>query len=130
MKERVVQKDYLRMLKSFKKRVFSEFVWLEGRDLCQLMSQLGHYHYNKKKFLLLGENRDSYTFLITNNFHPFTVYRWLLLERIPEDIKYQIKEGKLSQRKAISLAFKRRQETAQTISANVQELGLALIRGM
>ena len=130
MKERVVQKDYLRLLKSFKKRVFSEFVWLESRDLCKLMSQLGHYHYNKKKIIILGENRDLYNFLINNNYHPFTIYRWLLLEMIPEDIKYQIKEGKLSQRKAISVAFRRRQETAQTISANVQELGLALIRGM
>ncbi len=130
VKERNVHKDYLRRLNSLKKRLFSEFVWLEGRDLCEVMSQLGHYHYNKKKFILLGENRDLYDFLMKNGFNPFTVYRWLLLERVPENIKAQLKERKMSQKKALSEAFKQRQETAETISASVQELGLTLIRGM
>jgi hypothetical protein len=130
VKERAVQKDYLRRLNSLKKRLYSEFNWLSGRDLCEVMSQLGHYYYNKKKFILLGENRDLYNFLIKNGFNPFTVYRWLLLERVPENIKAQLKERKMSQKKALSKAFKQRQETAETISVGVQEMGLALIRVM
>ena len=92
LRERTVQ-DYLRRLQSLKRRLYSEFRWLEGRDLCEIMGKLGHYHYNKKKFILLGENRNLYTFLIKDEFNPFTVYRWLLLERVPEDIKYQKKEN-------------------------------------
>lgn len=130
VKHKNVQKDYLRRLQSLKKRLYSEFVWLEGRDLCQLMSKLGHYHYNKKKYVLLGEDRDLYAFLIENGFHPFTVYRWLLLERVPADIKHQLKEKTLSQRRALSLAFKRKQETSESIGQSIREMGLALIRGM
>jgi hypothetical protein len=128
VKERNVQKDYLKRLVSLKKRLYSEFTWLEGRDLCQVMSKLGHYHYNKRQFILLGEDRDLYNFLMESGFNPFTVYRWLLLERIPEDIKYQLKENELSQREAISEAFKRKQETSETISLSVKQMGLALIR--
>ena len=130
MKERNVQKDYLRRLNSLKKRLCNEFIWLESRNLCEIMGQLGHYHYNKKKFILLGENRELYNFLMNKGYNPFTVYRWLLLERVPENIKAQLKQNKISQKKAISEAFKQRQETAEAISANVQEIGLALIRGM
>ena len=130
MKDKDVQKDYLRRLNSLKKLLYSEFTWLSGRDLCEVMSQLGHYHYNKKKFILLSENKDVYNFLMKNGFNPFTVYRWLLLERVPENIKHQLKERKMSQKKALSEAFKQRQETAETISASIQELGLALIREM
>ena len=130
VKERTVQKNYLRELISLKKRLIKEFSWLESRNLVTLMSNLGHYHYNRKNKILLGEDRELYNFLIKYGYNPYTVYRWLLLEKIPEDIKYQIKEGKLSQRKAISEAFKRKQETAETISVSVHELGLALIRRM
>lgn len=130
MKQDYVQKDYLRRLTSLKKRLYSEYSWLEGRDLVKLMSKLGHYHYNKKQFILLGEDRDLYNFLMDSGFNPFTVYRWLLLEKVPEDIKYQLKENKLSQRKAISEAFKRKQETSETISLSVKQMGLTLIRGM
>lgn len=130
MKERDVQKDYLKKLTSLKKRLYSEFNWLGVRDLCEIMSKLGHYHYNKRKIMIFGEYRELYNFLIKNSYNPFTVYRWLLLEKVPENIKYQLKQKKISQKKAISEAFKQRQETTETISATVQELGLALIRGM
>lgn len=128
MKDKDVQKDYFRKLQSLKKRLYARFSWLEIRDLCQTMSKLGHYHYNKKQFILLGEDRDLYNFLMESGFNPFTVYRWLLLERVPEDIKYQLKENKLSQQKAISEAFKRKQETTETISLSVKQMGLALLR--
>ena len=130
MKTRNVQKNYLKKLISLKNRLNREFSWLEGRNLVKLMSNLGHYHYNRKNKILLGQELELYNFLIKNSFNPYTVYRWLLLERLPEDIKYQIKNHKLSQNKAISEAFKRRQETTESISASVQDLGLILIRRM
>jgi len=130
VKERVVQKDYFRRLQILKKRLYKEFSWLEGRDLCLLMSRLAHYQYNRKKMMLVGNDRFLFDFLMKNSFNPFTVYKWLLLEKLPEDIKYRLKQNKLSQRKAVSEAFKRKQETIQTISISVQELGLALIRRM
>lgn len=128
VKEEDVQKDYLKRLQSLKKRLYDEFAWLSGRDLCKLMSKLGHFHYNRKKFILLGDDRCLYDFLMLEGLNPYTVYRWLLLERVPEDIRYQLKEHQLSQRRALSEAFKRKQETAETISLSVQEQGLALIR--
>ncbi|MGE0792864.1 MAG: hypothetical protein AB7V77_01635 [Candidatus Woesearchaeota archaeon] len=94
------------------------------------MSKLAHFHYNKRKFILLGKDREVYDFLIKNSFNPYTIYRWLLLERIPDDIKHQLKNKEMSQKKAISEAFKRRQETSESISLSVQELGLTLIRRM
>lgn len=128
MKQDNVQKDYFRKLQSLKKRLYSEFSWLSGRDLCKVMGKLGHFHYNRKKIILLGEDRRLYDFLMQEGLNPYTVYRWLLLERVPEDIRYQLKENKLSQRKAFAEAFKRKQETSESISLSVQEQGLALIR--
>lgn len=130
VKERDVRKDYFERLNSLKKRLRGEFVWLESRDLCEVMSKLGHYHYNKKKIILLGEYRTLYDFLIKNGFNPFTVYRWLLLERVPDNIKAQLKQRKISQKKALIKAFKQRRETVESIGVSVRELGLALVRGM
>ena len=61
------------------------------RDLCKLLGRLGTYHYNKRKFIVLGKEKSLYNKLIENSFNPFTVYRWALLERAPDDIKFQLK---------------------------------------
>ncbi|MDD3175129.1 MAG: hypothetical protein PHU51_01475 [Candidatus Nanoarchaeia archaeon] len=130
MKQEVSQKNYLEKLHSFKKSLFSEFSWLESRDVCLLMGKLAHYHYNKNKFILLGKEKEIYDFLIKHSYNPYTIYRWLLLERIPDDIKHQLKNKEMSQKKAVSEAFKRRKETTESICLSVKELGLALIRRM
>jgi hypothetical protein len=130
VKQEVSHKNYLTKLHVFKKELHKEISWIEGRDLCLLMGKLAHYHYNKRRFILLGRDKEVYDFVLKKRLNPYTLYRWLLLERIPEDIKHQLKDKELSQKKAISMAFKRRQETSETISLSVQELGLNLIRGM
>ena len=94
------------------------------------MGKLGHFHYNKNKFILLGKEKEIYDFLMKNCYNPYTIYRWLLLERIPEDIKHQLKNKEMSQKKAVSEAFKRRKETTESICLSVKELGLNLIRRM
>jgi len=130
VKREVSQRNYLEKLHAFKKLLYSECSWTESRNLQEMMSKLGHYHYNKNKFMIFGEEKTLYDFLIKNSYNPYTIYRWLLLEKIPEDIKYRLKDKEMSQKKAVSEAFKRRQETAESISLSVQELGLALIRRM
>jgi hypothetical protein len=69
------------------------------------MCQIAHYHYNKKGTFLVGEEKSIYLFLIENGYNPFTAYRWLLLERVPEDIRFQLRGGRISQKKAVKMAF-------------------------
>ena len=94
------------------------------------MNKLAHFHYNKKKCMLLGLEKELYNFLIENSYNPFTVYRWLLLERLPEDIRFQVKQHRISQKKAISEAFQRRHEGFKELTASVREYGLSLIARM
>lgn len=94
------------------------------------MSKLATYHYNKKKFVVLGEERKLYNFLVENSLNPFTVYRWLLLERVPDEIRFQLKNHLLSQKKASSTYFQQRHETETSLQQKIRALGLELIRGM
>ncbi len=103
---------------------------MESRDFLQIISKLAHYHYDKKKFIVLGLEKELYDFLIENSYNPFTVYRWLLLERVPDDLKFQIKQKKISQKKAISEALKRRHERPQDATQVIREYGLSLIARM
>ncbi|MGE0793301.1 MAG: hypothetical protein AB7V77_03945 [Candidatus Woesearchaeota archaeon] len=130
MKRDISQKNYLEKLHSFKKLVYSECSLEESHNLLEMMGKLGHYHYNRKKFILLGKEKEIYDFLMKNSFNPYTIYRWLLLERVPDDIKHQLKNKEMSQKKAVSEAFKRRCETTESICLSVKELGLNLIRRM
>ncbi|MFT7616197.1 MAG: hypothetical protein ACI8Y7_001026 [Candidatus Woesearchaeota archaeon] len=57
------------------KDVLSRFLWLESQNLCKIMSKLAHFHYNKKKYLIVGDERELYNFLIENSYNPYTVYR-------------------------------------------------------
>ena len=102
----------------------------EGQNLCQIMSKLAHYHYNKKQYLILGFEKELYNLLIENSYNPFTVYRWLLLEKLPEDIRFQVKQKKISQKMAVSEAFNRRREGFKELTASVREFGLNLIARM
>ena len=54
----------------------------------------------------------------------------MLLENIPEDIRFQLKQHHISQKNAISKAFERRHETDLTLGVAIKELGLNLIKRM
>ncbi|RLE38008.1 hypothetical protein DRJ17_05270 [Candidatus Woesearchaeota archaeon] len=129
MKERIVQKNFVEKLDTIRKLVSVRFPKVDMQDF-KMMSRIAHYHYNKKKFMITGETKEFYNFLIENGYNPFTVYRWLLLERIPEDIRFQLKQRQISQKKAISKAFRRRHENDSTLAISIKELGLNLIRRM
>ena len=101
VKNKNMQKNFIEKLLSLRKQLKSRFSSLDMQNLDKIMSKLAHYHYDKKKFMVIGETKELYNFLIEKGYNPYTVYRWLLLERIPEDIKFQIKQKQLSQKKAI-----------------------------
>ncbi len=126
---RGIRKDCLGELERLRNRLLEKFPELEARNLCVLFGKLGTFHY-KKKTLILGREREIYNFLIENSYNPYTVYRWALLERVPEDIKFQLRNHYLSLKKASSVFFQRRHETETNLQNDIRELGLKLIREM
>ena len=100
------------------------------RNLREIISKLATYHYNKKKYILLGKDRTLYNFLIENSYNPYTVYRWFLLEKVPEDVKFQIRNGLLNQKLASKINFKRKHESESKICVDIKLMGLNLVRSM
>lgn len=130
MKREDISQNFVEKLNHLRKQLGSRLPLLNMQNLDKMMCQIAHYHYNKKGTLLLGDEKIIYLFLIENDYNPFTVYRWLLLERVPEDIRFQLRERRISQKKASRLAFKRRHETISTLGKEIIEDGLNLIRRM
>lgn len=130
MKHTNVQKNFISKLNSTRNLIYSRLPQLKEQNLCKIMSKIAHYHYDKKKFMLLGFERELYNLLRENDLNPYTVYRWLLLERVPDDIRFQLKQQKISQKKALNKAFKRRREGFKELTESIREYGLSLIRRM
>jgi hypothetical protein len=125
-----VQKNFITKLSSTRNLIYSRLPQLKEQNLCKIMSKIAHYHYDKKKFMLLGVERELYNILIENSLNPYTIYRWLLLERVPDDIRFQLKQQKISQKKALNKAFKRRREGFKELTQSIREYGLSLIMRM
>jgi len=125
-----VRKNIYEELEKVKKLVTDNLSEFDIQNLCKTLGRLGTYHYNKKKYMLLGEERKLYELLITNSYNPYTVYRWALLERVPEEIRFQLRNHNLSQKKASRLFFERRHETETSLQISIKETGLRLIREM
>ncbi len=122
--------NFLTKLEQVRKLVAMRFPEMDMRNLAEKMSKLGSYHYNKKRFLVIGLDRELYNLLIENSYNPFTVYRWLLLERIPEEIKWQLKQGQINQKQAITLSVQRLKENNSNLASEIKTLGMKLIGGM
>lgn len=122
--------NFVTKLEELRKKLLVRFPSLNVRDLTEKMSKLAHYHYNKRDFLIMGEDRELYNFLIENSYNPFTAYRWLLLERVPDEIKWQLKNKQISQKRAITLTIERRTETGSSLAADIKSQGMKLIGGM
>ena len=110
--------------------ILKEFPDAEGRNLCVILGRLATYHYKKRKSMIFGFEKELYNFLIENSYNPYTVYRWALLERIPSEIKFQLKNHYLSQKKASKLVYSRRHETETALQIDIKKLGLQLINEM
>ncbi len=124
-----IRKDCLIELETLRKRLLEKFPEIDARNLYLILGRLGTFHYNKKS-LILGKEREIYNFLIENSYNPFTVYRWALLEKVPEEIKFQLKNHFLSQKKASKIFFERRHETETSLQCELRQLGLRLIKEM
>lgn len=108
----------------------SEFGEDGFRILKESIAKSGTYHYKKKKFMLLGDEKKFYNWLIENSYNPFTVYRWFLLEKIPDDVRFQLKNAHISQKIASRLHFKRRHESKSKVCLDIRIMGLNLVRSM
>ena len=99
------------------------------RNFSKIMAKLGQYHY-KKNSLLLGKEREIYAFLLENGHNPYKIYRWCLLERIPETIRFQLKNGMITQKTALHMHFKNRHESKNSVCVEIRVQGLNLVRSM
>ena len=122
--------SFLDELSLLRKLVESRFSSVNGRQFYDIFSKLAHYHYNKKKCLVLGLERDVYDYLISQSYNPFTVYRWLLLERVPEEVRFQISKGELNQKEALRKAFRIKQDKKDIGGESLKKIGLELIKRM
>ena len=125
-----VRKDVFKELENVRRLVSERFPDFDMRNLCVLLGRLGTYHYNRKRSVILGMERRMYDLLIENSYNPYTVYRWALLERVPDEIKFQLRNHFLSQKKASKLFFERRHETDTTLQVDIRQLGLQIIKEM
>lgn len=130
MKNQNMQKNFIGKLSSLRNLLKSRFPKLDVQKTMECMGRLAHYHYNKRKYLILGSEKEVYNFLIEEGYNPYTIYRWLLLEKLPEEIRWQVKQQQISQKNAFSEAYKRKQETTESLTSSIIDYGLSLVRGM
>lgn len=125
-----VRKSCFEELEKVRKLILEHFPDFDARNLCVVLGRLGTHHYRKKKSMLLGKERQLYNLLIENSFNPYTVYRWALLERVPDEIKHQLRNHYLGQKKASKMFFERRHETETVLQVDIKQLGLQIIKEM
>lgn len=101
----------------------------DSGNLSLMLGRLGVQHY-KKAGMLLGREKKIYDVLVENGYNPYTVYKWSLLERIPEDVRHQLRNGVIGQKRAMKLSCKRRRENSTTLQINIRQQGLVLVRGL
>ena len=124
------RKNIFEELEKVKDLVLNTVPEFEMTSFSSVLGKIGTYHYNKRNKMLLGKERKIYNILIENSYNPFTVYKWSLLENIPEEIRYQLEHGFISQKKASKLVTKRKRETDSSLMIDIKKRGLMLVRGM
>ena len=130
MKDKDIRKTWLIDYESIKKEALDRFGEEYFRNFHQNIARLAQHHYNKRKSMLLGKDKELYNFLIENGHNPYKVYRWCLLERVPETLRFQLKEGIISQKTALKTHFKSRHETESQVCISIKLQGMQLVRGM
>lgn len=129
-KQRDIQNSWIEKLETAKRTVIAAFPNFDMRNLTAVMGRIGHFHYNSKKSMILGEEKKLYNFLIDNSLNPYTFYKWLLLERVPDEVRFMLNQKQISQKKAISLAFEQKHENNSELAEEIFRIGKSLIRGM
>jgi len=129
VKESYLRKNWLIEYESIKKEVGVRFGEEYVRNFTKIIAKIAQHHY-KKKSMLLGKDRELYTFLQEKRHNPFKIYRWCLLERIPETIRFQLRNGMINQKTALHMHFKNRHESKNSICVEIKVQGLNLVRSM
>jgi hypothetical protein len=129
VKEANFRKNWLVEFESIKNEVSVRFGEEYFRNFSKIISKLARYHY-QKDFLILGKEWDIYYFLIENGHNPYKVYRWSLLEKVPETVRFQLKNGMITQKTALHLNFKSRHENKNQSCIDIKLQILNLVRSM
>jgi len=124
-----LRKDWLVEYESIKKEVEVRFGEEFLRNFPKIMARIAQHHY-KKKSMLLGKERELYVFLMEKGHNPFMIYRWCLIERIPEAIRFQLKNGMINQKTALHMHFKSKHESRNHVCVEIRVQGLNLVRSM
>jgi len=129
VKESYLRKNWLVEYESIKKEVGIRFGDEYLRNFTKIIAKIAQHHY-KKNSMLLGKERELYVFLQEKGHNPFKIYRWCLLERIPEALRFQLKNGMINQKTALHMHFKNRHESENTVCVAIRVQGLNLVRSM
>ena len=129
MKETYLRKNWLVEYECIKKEVGVRFGEEYLRNFTQIIAKIAQHHY-KRNSMLLGKERELYAFLQEKGHNPFKIYRWCLLERIPEALRFQLKNGMINQKTALHMHFKNRHESENNICVAIRVQGLQLVRSM
>lgn len=71
------------------------------KPMVQRLANRWHYKKDRKKGdKLTKEEAMLYELLIMNSYNPSTIYRWLLLEETPTEIREKLRDKNISQRQA------------------------------
>lgn len=124
-----LRKNIFEELDKVKKLVLNAAPGFDLEELSTVLGRLGTQHY-KRKGMLLGKERRIYNNLIENGYNPFTVYKWSLLERVPEHVRNQLRNGVIGQKRASRMATTRRRETGTSLQLKIKQQGLVLVRGL
>jgi ribonucleotide reductase alpha subunit len=129
VKESYLRKNWLVEYESIKKEAGIRFGDEYVRNFTKIIAKIAQHHY-KKNSMLLGKERELYAFLSEKGHNPFKIYRWCLLERIPEALRFQLKNGMINQKTALHMHFKNRHESENTVCVAIRVQGLNLVRSM
>lgn len=129
VKQFYLRKNWLIEYESIKKKIEVRFGVEFLRHFTKIMARIAQYHY-KKKSMFLGKERELYAFLQEKGHNPFKIYRWCLIERIPEAIRFQLKNGMINQKTALHMHFKSWHESENSICVAIRVQGLQLVRSM
>ena len=76
---------------------------IDDKDWFEMTQKLAnHWHYHKRKKIKLSkEEAELYEVYITNNINPSTVYKWMLLTKVPSYLRMRIRSDELKQKDII-----------------------------
>jgi len=120
--------NVLDKIEEFKALVKKEFGHVDDRDLKKMVTHLCNQtqggRYKKTKIKLTPDEFKLYELCFRHNYMPDTVYKWFLVEELPEEAKEKIREGSWSFRRA----YAEKRHFASYDKATTEDLINAIIR--